>query len=152
MKKGISLVMLAFTIIILAILAGVMIIRADYSFVDSDIAMLQVDIAQIESLMSIYKIRNNGNIDFPTVQFSTSGLSGQELVQFSGENIVNNQIQLYVVNIGAIDGETSNFGNLKFGSKDRYLYSINTGKVYYEQGIEVDGITYYYIKNGEIGL
>ena len=150
MKKGISLVVLVITIIVLTILGGVIVINTNYMFVNTDNAKLQIDISQIEALMNTYKIRNNGNIDFTTVEFDTSSLSAKELEQFSGENIVNNKIELYVVDLEEIDGEASNFGNLKYGGKDRYLYSIITGKVYYEQGLEINGTTYYYIKNGEI--
>lgn len=150
MKKGISLVILAITIVLLTILTTVIVINSEYMFVNTDKAQLQLDIAQIETLMNTYKIRNNGNINFDTVNFDTASLSQVELEQFSGENIVDNKIQLYVVDIKAIDGETSNFGDLELGSKDRYLYSLTTGKVYYELGLEIEGTTYYYIEDGEV--
>lgn len=150
MKKGISLVILVITIIILIILASVIIINTNYMFVDTNLSKLQVDISQIETLMNTYKIRNNGNIDFPTVEFDVSSLSSEELKQFDGEIIENNKVELYIVNIEEIDGEASNFGTLELGDKDRYLYSLTTGKVYYEQGLVSEDTTYYYIKNGEV--
>lgn len=150
MKKGISLVSLIVVIIVLTILAGVIIMNTNYMFASTDRAKLQIDIAQLQALMDTYKIRNNGNIKFSTVEFDTSTLSQKELEQFEGENIINNKIQLYIINLEEIDCESSNFGNLELGSKDRYLYSLTTGKVYYELGLEIDGITYYYINDGEV--
>lgn len=149
MKRGISFAALAIAIAVLTIFAAAIVFNTDYVFVNTEISKLQIDISQIEALMSIYKIRNNGNIDFSTVQLNTSNLSEAELEQFGGENIIDNNIQLYIIDLEAIDAESSNYGNLKLGSKDRYLYSLNTGKVYYEQGIEDDGTIYYYVKNGE---
>jgi len=149
-KKGISLMYLVITIVVLTILASIIIINTQYMFVNTERAKLQIDISQVEALMDTYKIRNNGNINFPTVAFDISNLSTAELEQFDGETIVDEKIFLYIVDLEAIDGESSNFGNLELGSKDRYLYSLTTGKVYYEQGIEIDGTMYYYIKDGKV--
>ncbi len=149
MKKGISLMVLAITVVIFAILAGIIVINSNSIVGDTAKAQLQLDIAQLETLMNTYKIRKNGNIGFPTVEFSTVNLSSNELKQFDGETIVNNKIQLYIIDLYEIDAEASNYGNLKEGSTDRYLYSISTGKVYYEKGLQYDNITYYYVEDGE---
>lgn len=150
MKKGISLISLIITIIALIIVAGVIIINADYMIVNGDSAKLQTDIAQLESLMNVYKTRNSGNINFATTDFDVSKLSTTELQQFVGENIENNKIELYVIDLYEIDALNPSFGNLSGGNTDRYLYSITTGKVYYEMGIMIDGVRYYYINDGEV--
>lgn len=150
MKKGISLVILVITIIILIILTGVIIIRSSSAIVNTEKHKLQIDIAQLEALMNTYKIRKNGNIPFDVVELYTAYISSEELLQFEGENIVDNKIKLYVIELAEIDAEQVNYGNLKLGVKDRYLYSIDTGKVYYEQGLQVDNTTYYYVESGEI--
>lgn len=149
MKKGISLVVLLITIIILVILTGIITISSTSTLANVDKTKLQVDIAQLETLMNTYKIRKNGNIDFVSIAFSTSNLSSIELQQFAGEAIENDKVNLYVIDLYEIDAEEVNYGNLKLGDKDRYLYSINTGKVYYEQGLTIDNTTYYYVANGE---
>ena len=89
------------------------------------------------------------NTLFETVEFNTADLSSAELEQFAGETIVNNTIELYVIDLYEIDAEAVNYGNLQNGSTDRYLYSINTGKVYYEKGLETEEGTYYYVVDGE---
>ena len=150
MKKGVSMIVLIITIIVMIILTGVIVITSSSTIVGTEKYKLQIDIAQIETLMNTYKIRKNGNISFDKVIFDTSILSEQEITQFEGETIVDNNIELYVVDLLEIDAEQSNYGNLKLGPKDRYLYSITTGKVYYEQGLKIDDITYYYVENGEI--
>lgn len=149
MKKGVSLMVLAITIVVMVILGTVIIMRASSPYNDTSKMKLQADISQLEYLMSIYKTRKNGNIDFDTVKFNTASLHVNEIEQFKNETIVGDSILLYIIDLSKIDAQAVNYGNLKLGSKDRYLYSLKTGKVYYELGVEVDGITYYYIEDGE---
>lgn len=149
MKKGISLMVVVITVVVLAILTGIIVFNSSDIIVDTTRNNLKMDIAQLEALMNTYKIRKNGNINFEIVEFSTSGLSSFELEQFEGETITNNKIQLYVIDLYEIDAEAPNYGNLKDGEKDRYLYSIITGKVYYEKGLEHKDTTYYYVGDGE---
>jgi len=148
-KKGVSLMVLAITIIVMIILGTVIITRASSPYNDTSKMRLQADISQLEYLMNVYKTRKNGNIDFDIVKFNTESLRVNEIEQFKGEPTVGGAISLYVIDLLKIDAEAVNYGNLKSGSKDRYLYSLETGKVYYELGLEVDGITYYYIEDGE---
>ncbi len=149
MKKGISLIVLIITVTVLVILAGVVVVNTSGMFVNMELSKLQIDIAQLETLMNTYKIRHNGDIDFATVQFNLSSLSSEERLQFEGENVVDNKVSLYVVNLQEIDAEAINYGNLEQGINDRYLYSVTTGKVYYELGLKSDDIRYYYTKSGE---
>ncbi len=149
MKKGISLVVLVITIVLMIILASIAIINMDNVFLNTNLSLLQTDISQIEALMNTYKIRKSGNIDFHTVQFDTSSLSASELLQFSGESVIDNKIELYVIGLEEIDAEGSNYGDLTLGSKDRYLYSKTTEKVYYEQGLKIGNEVYYYSKTSE---
>ena len=150
MKKGISLVVLVITIIVLAILTGIVIIDSNYIVADAGFSKLQSDIAELQALMRIYKIRNSGNITFDTVDIDISYLSEDAKKQFSGETISDDgKIQLYIIELDEIDAETVNYGTQKESATDRYLYSSVTGKVYYEQGLLVNGIMYYYIESGE---
>lgn len=149
MNKGISLIVLIITIIIMVIIAGVIVVNSSSTISNTGKYQLQIDIAQLESLMNTYKIRKNGNINFETVEFNTLNLNSTELKQFDGETITDNIVELYVIDLYEIDAETVNYGNLKNGPTDRYLYSIETGKVYYEQGLEVNDTTYYYVEDGE---
>ena len=150
MKKGISLIVLAITIIVMIILLGVIVITSSPTVASTEKYRLQMDISQLETLMNTYRIRKNGKITFETVLFDTSYLSLQELQQFEGETIEDNNIKLYVVDLKEIDAEQVNYGNLKQGATDRYLYSLKTGRVYYEQGLKVEDITYYYVEDGDV--
>lgn len=151
MKKGISLIVLTITVLVLTILTGIIVFNGNYIYSDTELTKLQMDISRLESLMRTYKIRNNGNIPFETTKIDVSNFISDELEQFDEEVIVNNEIELYVIDLYEIDAENVNYGNLKDGSNDRYLYSNVTEKVYYEQGIKIDDVTYYYVtvKNGE---
>ena len=149
MKTGVSLVVLVITIIIMSILAGIAVANMNPIITNTEIDRLQMEIAQIEALMSTYRVRKNGIITFDTVDLDISALSAEELKQFSGETITDKKVQLFVIDLLEIDAEEVNFGNLKLGPTDRYLYSNTTGKVYYEYGLQVGDITYYYVENGE---
>lgn len=149
MKRGISLVVLVITIIVSTILVGVIVINATDAISGADKMNLQSDISQLEILMSTYKIRKNGVIDFETVNVDLSNFDEFKLQQFEGETIVDNLVSLYIIDLEKIDAENVSYGKLEEGEKDRYLYSITTGKVYYEQGLIVDGNTYYYVQNEE---
>lgn len=150
MKKGISLIVLVITIVVMSILAGIVVINSSNIVVDTEVSKLKIDIAQLEALMDNYKLRKNGNIDFAKIEFDMAYVTAGELLQFEGENISDdNKIELYVIDLEKIDAEAVNFGNLKNGITDRYLYSLTTGKVYYEQGLEFKDTKYYYIKSGE---
>ena len=149
MKKGISLVVLIVTVLVLTIITTVIIFNSENTIINAEKSKLQMDIAQLEALMDTYKLRKNGNIKFETTELDTSKFSGTELHQFAGENILDSKIQLYIIELEEIDAKRPNYGNLEDGEKDRYLYSLVTGKVYYEQGLEYDNITYYHIENGE---
>ena len=149
MKKGVSLIVLVITIIVMVILAGVAVMNMSNVFEGKNVSILKSDISQIEALMSIYKTRRSGFIDFDEIEFNTSSLSVDELEQFEGERITNNKIQLYIVDLNKIDAEGVNYGNLENGANDRYLYSDVTGKVYYEKGLTEGGNTYYYVLRSE---
>jgi len=148
-KKGVSLIVLIITIIIMITLTGVVIINYNNAIGNTAKTQLQLDIVQLESLMNTYRIRKNGNIGFETVKFNTANLSSLELEQFEGENIVSGIIELYIIDLYAIDAEAVNYGNSKKGVTDRYLYSMTTGKVYYEHGLLDQDRTYYHIENGD---
>ena len=149
MKRGISLVVVVITLIVISILMGVIILNMENFAGMTDIAKLQVDISELEHLVSIYKTRKSGIIDFLTVEFDVSNLSENEVSQFEGETITNNKIELYVIDLDKIDATQTNFGNLSEGVNDRYIYSNNTGKVYYEKGLNVDNEIFYRVNNGE---
>lgn len=149
MKKGISLIVLSITVIVLIILGGIVAISSVDVIGDAKKSKLQIDIAQLESLMNTYKIRKNGNIHFEKVELNMENFSAEELKQFSGETTQNNKLELYVIDLYEIDAEAVNYGNLEKGPNDRYLYSINTGKVYYERGLNNNGVIYYYVQNGD---
>ena len=149
MKSGVSLVVLIITIIIMSILAGIAVANMNPIITNTEMDRLQMEIAQIEALMNIYIVRKNGIITFDTVELDVSSLSNEELRQFSGETITDKKVTLFVIDLLEIDAEEVIFGNLKLGPRDRYLYSNTTGKVYYEYGLEIGEITYYYVENGE---
>ena len=131
------------------IMLGVVLINTSDMTMDTQKIKLKLDIKQLENLTDLYSKRKSGNLGFDAVQFNTSTLSQAELAQFAGETITSNQITLYVIDLDKVDMENANFGKGLGGATDRYLYSMTTGKVYYEKGLVDNGKVYYYVLDGE---
>ena len=146
MKKGISLIILIVTIVIMVILIGVVVIQGSNVLKGTQTNKLSIDISVLEGLMKTYITRKSGNIDFQTTTVNISSMTINEKAQFAGENVQDDEILLYIIEYEKIDAESLNYGNLEKGVKDRYLYSISTGKVYYELGLTENNTTYYYVK------
>ena len=145
-KKGVTLTMLAIILVLMSIILTVIVINGSDSYNSANKLKLQTEISQIEILVENYIKRNSG-INFASVELDTFSYTAEQLKQFEGENIVDNKIQLYVVELDKIDAKEVAYGAGKNGSTDRYLYSATTKKVYYEQGIKIDEVTYHRIGN-----
>lgn len=148
MKKGVTLIMLVIIIIILTTLLTVVVINGNNIFNDTKKVKLQTEISQIEILVDNYIMRNSGN-NFEKVELDISTYTEAEKKQFEGEKIVDNKIELYVVDLYKIDVQEANYGTGTKGTSDRYLYSETTKKIYYEQGIKMEGIIYHRVDTQE---
>ena len=148
-KSGITLAMLVLTVIIMTILVTITVINGGNSYDRAIKTGLQVEINQIEILANNYVVRNSVN-DFEEVVLDISTYSDKEKAQFADETITDNKIVLYVLDLEAIDAHEVNYGAGKNGENDRYLYSKETKKVYYEKGLEVDGVVYHRIDSVEV--
>lgn len=149
-KSGITLAVLVLTIIIMTILVTIVVINGSNSYDRAIKNKLQVEINQIEILVDNYVIRNSVN-DFEEVVLDISTYSDKEKSQFAFETITDNKIVLYVLDLNAIDVQDVNYGTGKDGENDRYLYSKETKKVYYDRGITVGDVVYHRIDNTEVG-
>lgn len=148
-KRGITLIMLVVTIFTLVILVTVTILNGSNSYDRAIKAGLEVEINQIELLVNNYIARNSIN-DFEVVEIDLTSYSDKEKAQFLSETITDNKVQLYVVDLLAIDAHEVTYGLGQTDPKDRYLYSKETKKVYYDLGIQVDGEVYHRIDSMEV--
>lgn len=147
-KKGITLLMLAIVVIIMITLTTVTITTGTDMYNTTKKVKLQSEINQLEILVENYIKRSSG-IPFEIVELDISSYSDEEKSQFSNENIVDNKIELYVVDIEAVDAEELIHGTQKEGLTDRYLYSSTTSKIYYELGETIGDTIYHRVDNME---
>jgi len=143
-KHGVTITMLVIIVVIMATLLTIVTINGTEIYNDAQKTKLQSEINQLEILVQNYLMRNP-NYNWSEVEIDLSEYSDNEKEQFNGENIVDDKIVLYVIDLLAIDAEETSYGSGSLGEKDRYLYSKNTKKIYYELGRTIGDNKYYRI-------
>ena len=143
-KQGITLISVTVAVIVLSILVGVITLS---TFSTINYARLVTWVNEVTYVQDIVDEAKNTTLGVPytteTVNIVVSNLSSEELNdQFSGENISSGKVELNVLNLGELKITNTKYGNLKTAN-DLYAYSTKTGKVYYAQGVEIDGVVYY---------
>ncbi|MBR6688936.1 MAG: hypothetical protein IKL68_02855 [Clostridia bacterium] len=141
-KRGVTVLTLSIMVAVMAILVATVIPIGSNMHIGAQKAKLQAEIDQIEILTVNYIKRNSGN-DFEVYEWDISSIIDFDEKQFEGEIITSNKINVYVVDLTKIDAEEVNYGLLEAGEKDRYLYSEQTGHVYYEKGKKLGSKMYY---------
>lgn len=144
-KQGITLTMLAITIVIMLIIAGTITVSTYSSVNYSRLSTWANEIRYIQDVVN--EQLNSSTVFYDNLQIieiDVSNLNKQQMeAQFSGETITeNNIIELKVLDLGALKIANTIYGNLS-NSTDVYAFSETTGKVYYVHGIEIDNTTYY---------
>ena len=147
-KRGVTLITLSIIVVIMAILVSAVVQTASDMNNEASKTKLQTEINQIEVLVANYIRRNSGN-DLTPYEWDVTTISGFDTTQFEGEIITSNKIAMYVVDLEKIDAEEVNYGMLEDGETDRYLYSEQTGHVYYEKGKSFGSQKYYRVPDLE---
>ena len=144
-KQGITITVMVITIIILIILAGTITISMSSTINYSRLSSWATEIMYIQDVVD-EQLRISSTTDFTAdaILLDVSNVDADTLnEQFSGETIsVNNTVQLYKLDLGKLKITNTNYGNLE-SDTDVYAMSVETGRVYYVQGIELDGKMYY---------
>lgn len=144
MKKGITFMALVIMIAIILTFATTAVVSGVNSLNNSRKIQYASELSYVQEVITSYK---NVNTDFSFDEVSVVDLTdaSQDVrQQFSDEFIDNNKVSLYKVNP---DLEILRNSSLTFGNgndeDDVFLYSENTGKIYYKKGIELNGKLYY---------
>ncbi len=144
MKKGITISILVITIIVMAILASVIIVSTSSSISYSMLVAWLTEIGYIQDTVDEYSHTSSAlpyTSDIVTIDISK--LSNEQIAdQFPGETIINNIVSLNILNLGNLKITNTTYGNLETPN-DVYAYSTTTGRVYYVEGLEMEGYTYY---------
>lgn len=143
-KKGITLLVLVITIVVMTILLTVTVITGTDVYDNATMTKFQSEISQIELLVNNYEKRNSG-VDFQVIELDISDFTEFQKHQFKEENIVDNVISMYIVDLQKIDAEQVSYGLGKESETDRYIYSSETKKVYYERGLQIGDNIYHRI-------
>ena len=142
-KQGITVTVMVITIIVLIILAGT-ITFSMYSTINySTLSAWANEITNIQDIVD-EELNSTSDTNFALGNILLDISSAKiDANQFDGENIsVENTIELRILDLGKLGINNTQYGNLETDN-DVYAFSTETGKVYYVQGIEVDGSMYY---------
>ena len=139
-KGGITLIILTIAVIIMAILATVIVISTTSSIQQSKYTAWANEIKYIQEIVSENLNKNYFiNETKGTIYLDiTSGTSEQ----FEGETIVDSKIELLILDLDKLKIVNTVYGNMSTND-DVYALSVQTGRVYYVKGIELDGNMYY---------
>lgn len=148
MKKGVSLVSLVIVVIVMIIIVGIVVVSGTDAIRLGNINMFATEILNIQTAVDEYSFEytQSGEKQYPkgntivTLDISTMAQSGKD--QFDGETITDNKIELYIIDMSKIGITELQYGNNKTDN-DIYVVSTVTGKVYYLEGVEYDGVVYY---------
>lgn len=144
-KQGITVTVLAITIIILTILAGTITVSTLSTINYSKLSSWANEIIYIQDVVDEAANRV-GLTDYllETVIINTDNMGEQDISQqFLDENISSDStISLRIINLGKLNITNTIYGNLN-SNTDVYAVSEKTGRVYYVEGVELDGKRYY---------
>lgn len=142
MKKGVSLVSLVVIIIILGILAGIVVVSGLDSAQTINIQTFASELLSVQNATDEYYKRYEKYPVVTEVILNTSEVDASDLNQFENENIVEGKIYFQIIDISLLGIKDLEYGSFE-QTKDIYVLSENTGKVYYLQGAEYENKVYY---------
>ena len=146
MRRGITVTSAAVMVVIILILLGIVSITSYNSIQNANKLVFAIEIAEIqEEVTSYYKDSMDGIYPLSEKVYTVdvSQVTTDSISQFDLETKdVNGQITLYEIDLTTIGITDTTFGN-KENEKDVYVVSIETGKVYYLDGLKVSDKTYY---------
>ena len=145
MKKGISLLMLS-TIVIVMLVISTSIVIASVNAIDSSKKIkFANELFYLKDMIDSYSDNNQGELPVSeSIVLDLKNVSTNSLTQFENEIITNNTIILYKVDKEKLGKMDLRYGNQKDNNiNDTYALSKDTGKLYYLQGVNASGQTYY---------
>lgn len=144
MKNGITLISVSIVIIVTLILTTAVVIGASNIIESTNKTKFAAEIVDIKEAIQEYKTQNGSYPEDGILTIDLSNLSIEEEFQFAGEKISSQKFQGYLIDYDAIGIENKYFGHNNDGlNEDVYIFSKETGKVYYVKGIEYKGKKYY---------
>lgn len=149
-KKGVSLTVLAITVVVMIILSSTIVINVGDSIVEARKTTFASELSTIEDAVSFYYLEN---ATIPGLEhaitkeeiFSRIGEKEQEYLQeeftLNGDDV--QSTEFYLLDLSELAIENPSNGNLENGENDVYILSYPNLRVYYLAGISADGIQYF---------
>ena len=149
-KKGISLIVLLITIVVILILLTAITFSADNVVNNTKKRQFAKEIYEVQNLVDKYKYEND---DYPYIiendEKKVININVENIdEQFVGEDIINNTVTLYPIDLSKAGVQNLSRGTKKDNNEnDVYAFSNQTGKVYYVKGYKVEKNVYYTLNN-----
>ena len=143
MKKGISLITISVSILILLVLSTVVVVSLTSNYNKSEKVELANELDMLQIAVDNYKL-NNGSYPITDESIVISNVSESiKNTQFIGEKEQSDNTYLF----STIDISKLGIKSLKNGTgtdyNDKYVVSVDTGKVYYAKGKQIGNDKYY---------
>lgn len=144
-KKGISVVSLSVTIVVLLVIVSSISISITYSISNAKKLTFAKEIYNIQSIVREYIQKENV---LPVTEEAIK-IKPSDLEQFGGEDFIDENVFLNIIDLTELDIKNTNYGNKQIGgtneekAKDVYAVSQTSGKVYYIAGFKHEDKTYY---------
>ena len=137
-NKGITVLALIITVVLMAIIAGVTVYNATDKLDIDELEKMYVDIGNLKDKVSLY------NVQYNTLPIKENKISISNLIDANQIN-PNDGDEYYELDLSKLPNLTINYGTGKHGDKekDKYIINTRTQTIYYLQGIEYEGKTYY---------
>jgi len=142
MKKGITILALAIVVVIMSILAGVGIYFSEDIMKSVEKNEFSIELLNIQTILDTYYIENGTYPTLETLEINLDGFGTFELSQFDGENINDNIVTLWELDLNSLGIQGTALGRSE-DDEDIYAVSLETGKVYYVRGVTYRGKTHY---------
>ena len=145
-KKGISLIVLLITLAVILILLTTITFSADNIISNTKKRQFAKEIYEVQNLVDKYKYEND---DYPYIiendEKKVININVENIdEQFVGEDIINNTITLYPIDLSKAGVQNLSRGTKKDNNEnDVYAFSNKTGRVYYVKGYKFRNNTYY---------
>ena len=144
MKKGISMISLSISLIVILVFTSAVVISSKPIIENSNRTKFVAEILLLEDGIDSYKLKNGVYPENGVITLNLGNVTSDALVQFDGETIQDDKVQLYLIDFEKISIEDKEFGNNEDGQNlDVYAFSKQTDRVYYIKGIKYQGNTYY---------
>lgn len=143
-KRGITLVSALIIVVVLSVFTGATVISIDKIQENTNKKEFIREYKLVEAATKDYVMRSSGIIGFKETTFNLMNVEASFRNQFEGEEIVNNTIDMYVIDLEKIGVINSTYGVKKDGDEnDIYLLSKSTDRIYYKKGFEDNNNIYY---------